>query len=102
MPIQIRRLLITPQIIPASYQNEAKQIQIPDLPHEMIPGSPEGLQMPAPPSGFATPSGLGSALGSPRITSQKGGSPRDGAGTPEAGYKTPEDNDLPSRIHDVI
>jgi hypothetical protein len=57
--------------------------------------------MPAPPSGWATPSGLGSAIGSPRLGSQVG-SPRDGAGTPEAGYKTPEDNDLPSRIHDVI
>ena len=92
---------MTMQIIPASYQNEAKQIQIPDLPLEIIPGSPEGLQMPAPPSGFATPSGLGSAIGSPRIGSQRG-SPRDGARTPEAGYKTPEDSDLPLRIHDVI
>ena len=89
------------QIIPASYQNEAKQIQIPDLPEELIPGSPEGLAMPAPPSGFATPSGLGSAIGSPRLGSQRG-SPKDGSRTPEAGYKTPEDNDLPSRIHDVI
>jgi hypothetical protein len=32
------------QIIPASYQNEAKRIFIPDLAPELIPGSPEDIK----------------------------------------------------------
>lgn len=48
------------QIIPSSYNNEAKRVHIDGLPPKMIPGSPEDLQMPAPPSGLVTPfSGLG-------------------------------------------
>ena len=50
----------------------------------------------APPSGFVTPiPGYGSGLGTPR----------DGAGTPEVGYKNPQHadaNDLAMRIHDVV
>lgn len=82
------------QIIPASYNNEVKRVRIPDLPEEIIPASPEGIKMPAPPSGFITPvPGLGSGIGTPR----------DGAGTPEQGYKTPADaEDLSLRIHDVV
>ncbi len=48
------------QIIPASYQNEAKLIEIRDLNPDMIPGSPEDIRLPVPPSGMVSPlSGLG-------------------------------------------
>ncbi|KAI1618045.1 elongator complex protein 2 [Exophiala viscosa] len=88
------------EIIPASYNNEAKRIKIPDLPPEIIPASPEGIKAPAPPSGFVTPvPGLGSGIGSPR------GGGR-GSGTPEpqaSGVKTPEDaENLAVRMHDVV
>ncbi|KAK5005455.1 hypothetical protein LTR28_007702 [Elasticomyces elasticus] len=53
------------EIIPASYNNEAKRIHIPDLPPRMIAGSPEGLKIPVPPSGAVTPfSGVGTPSGS--------------------------------------
>ncbi|KAF7846412.1 hypothetical protein BT93_L4413 [Corymbia citriodora subsp. variegata] len=53
------------EIIPASYNNEAKRIHIPGLPQRLIPSSPEDLQMPAPPSGVVTPfSGIGTPAGS--------------------------------------
>ena len=49
-----------PQIIPASYQNEAKRIHIQGLAPEMIPGSPEDIRIPVAPSGVVSPlSGLG-------------------------------------------
>lgn len=84
------------QIIPASYNNEAKRIKIPNLPPEIIPHSPEGIKAPAPPSGWATPiPGLGSGLASPRT----------GPSTPEpgSGHKTPEDSEnLSLRMHDVV
>ena len=52
------------EIIPAGYNNSAKRIRIPDLPERLIPASPEGPQMPAPPSGAETPfSGLGTPAG---------------------------------------
>ncbi|KAL4914273.1 6-phosphofructo-2-kinase-domain-containing protein [Aspergillus aurantiobrunneus] len=51
------------EIIPESYQNEARRIQIPDLPNEIIPGSPEDIKIPVPPSGLNTPSVQG--IGSP-------------------------------------
>ncbi|PMD49232.1 bifunctional 6-phosphofructo-2-kinase/fructose-2,6-bisphosphate 2-phosphatase [Hyaloscypha bicolor E] len=48
------------EIIPASYQNEAKRIKIPNVHIDMIPGSPEDIRIPVPPSGFISPlSGLG-------------------------------------------
>ncbi|KAL9002850.1 MAG: hypothetical protein Q9188_004251 [Gyalolechia gomerana] len=68
------------EIIPASYNNEASSIRIPDLPPEIIPPSPEDLKIPVPPSeapsGTATPMNLGSPrvgpgtskLGDPHIT----------------------------------
>ncbi|KAL8654183.1 MAG: hypothetical protein Q9210_001667 [Variospora velana] len=60
------------EIMPASYNNEATSIPIPDLPTEIIPSSPEDLKIPVPPSeapsGAATPLTLGS--------------PRTGPGTP--------------------
>ncbi|RDW89318.1 putative 6-phosphofructo-2-kinase fructose bisphosphatase protein [Coleophoma cylindrospora] len=47
------------EIIPASYQNEAKRIHVPGLPSNIIPGSPEDLKIPVPPSGMVSPlSGL--------------------------------------------
>ncbi|KAG0648333.1 Fructose-2 [Hyphodiscus hymeniophilus] len=48
------------EIIPASYQNEAKRVHIQGLAPEMIPGSPEDIRIPVPPSGTLSPmSGLG-------------------------------------------
>lgn len=91
------------EIIPASYNNEAKRIKIHDLPASIIPASPEGPQAAAPPSGFVTPRpGLGSGLSSPRGQTAFGGSP-DGAATP-TGVKTPpsEEHDISIRIHDVV
>lgn len=90
------------QIIPASYNNHAKRIRIPDLPAEIIPGSPEGPKAAAPPSGFATPvPGLGSGMMSPR---DKTGTPN-GGNTP-TGVKTPpnteSEHDISIRIHDVV
>ncbi|KAI9808684.1 MAG: hypothetical protein M1825_003836 [Sarcosagium campestre] len=43
------------EIIPASYNNEAKRIHIPDLPEEIVPDSPEDIKIPVPPSGGVTP-----------------------------------------------
>ena len=52
------------EIIPASYNNSAKRIHIPDLSKNLVPGSPEGLDMPAPPSGQISPmSGMGTPAG---------------------------------------
>ncbi|KAF2502195.1 6-phosphofructo-2-kinase/fructose-2,6-bisphosphatase-like protein [Lophium mytilinum] len=52
------------QIIPSSYNNVAKRIHIPDLSDRIIPGSPEDLQMPVPPSGTVSPfSGVGTPSG---------------------------------------
>ncbi|KAL1972479.1 hypothetical protein VTN31DRAFT_6893 [Thermomyces dupontii] len=74
------------EIIPASYQNEAKRIHIPDLPPEIIPGSPEDIKIPVPPSGYVSPM---SSLGSP---------PR-GANTPQSGYRTPREPERLSQQH---
>jgi 6-phosphofructo-2-kinase/fructose-2,6-biphosphatase 4 len=58
------------EIIPASYNNSAKRIHIPDLPPKIVPGSPEDLKIPVPPSGAVSPfSGVGT--------------PANGANTPE-------------------
>ncbi|KAL2815878.1 6-phosphofructo-2-kinase-domain-containing protein [Aspergillus granulosus] len=65
------------EIIPESYQNEARRIHIPDLPEEIIPGSPEDIKIPVPPSGLNSPSILGI------------GTPRDGLSTPQTGTRTP-------------
>ncbi|RDL35034.1 Phosphoglycerate mutase-like protein [Venustampulla echinocandica] len=48
------------EILPASYQNEAKRIKIPGVAPALIPGSPEDIRIPVPPSGFVSPlSGMG-------------------------------------------
>ncbi|KAL4999006.1 6-phosphofructo-2-kinase-domain-containing protein [Aspergillus recurvatus] len=65
------------EIIPESYQNEARRIRIPDLPREIIPGSPEDIKIPVPSSGLNTPSVQGI------------GSPNDGVLTPQGGIRTP-------------
>lgn len=92
------------QIIPASYNNEAKRIKIPDLPREIVPASPEGPKAAAPPSGFTTPvPGLGAGTLSPR-TKPGTPEPSDGGRTP-VGAKTPAEqaeNDISIRIHDVV
>lgn len=79
------------EIIPASYNNEAKRVHIADLPPGMIPASPEDIKIPVPPSGMVSPmpGGLGS--------------PRSGALTPQSGSRTPNDtDDVASRVHDVV
>ena len=43
------------EIVPASYSNKATRITIPGLPPETIPGSPEDIRIPVPPSGAMTP-----------------------------------------------
>lgn len=58
------------EITPASYNNEASRVKITDLPSEIIPGSPEDIKIPVPPSGSITPLKLDtppkSGLSSPR------------------------------------
>ena len=59
-PIQ-KTYMFRIQIIPASYNNRAKRIHIPDLPASIVPASPEDLRIPVPPSGTISPfSGIGS------------------------------------------
>ncbi|KAF7944411.1 hypothetical protein EAE96_010807 [Botrytis aclada] len=56
------------EIIPASYQNEAKRIHIDGLAPEIIPGSPEDIRIPVPPS--TAPSGVQSpfsGIGTPAL-----------------------------------
>lgn len=67
------------QIIPASYNNEAKRIHIPGLPAKMIPGSPQDLQMPIGPSGNLTPF---SGIGTPAGTNTPTRGEQDGGGLP--------------------
>ncbi|QSS50336.1 6-phosphofructo-2-kinase/fructose-2, 6-bisphosphatase [Histoplasma capsulatum var. duboisii H88] len=103
------------EIIPASYNNKANRIHIPDLPPEIIPASPEGIKIPVPPSGVASPmpgwldgcenrnsdvdgggaegSGLGTAgLGIPR------------GATPSAGFRPSRDGEkiLQHHAEDVV
>ena len=59
------------QIIPASYQNEAKRIFIQGVADKIVPGSPEDIRIPVPPSGFVSPL---SGMGTPAMAS--------GIGTP--------------------
>lgn len=42
------------EIIPASYNNEATAIPIPNLPEDTIPSSPEDIRIPVPSSGVVT------------------------------------------------
>lgn len=66
------RPLRTTQIIPSSYNNVAKRIKIPGLPRSMVPGSPEDICMPVPPSGAVSPAQIGTPqLGSGTSTPQR-------------------------------
>ncbi|KAF9892184.1 hypothetical protein FE257_002590 [Aspergillus nanangensis] len=80
------------EIIPESYQNEARRIYIPDLPKEIIPGSPQDIKIPVPPSGLNTPLLAGI------------GSPKDGFSTPQSGLRTPREPERISQQHveDVV
>ncbi|PWY83048.1 6PF2K-domain-containing protein [Aspergillus heteromorphus CBS 117.55] len=75
------------EIIPESYQNEARRIHIPGLPKEIIPGSPEDIKIPVPPSGMTTP--LAGGLGSPK----------EGLSTPQSGLRTPREPERISQQH---
>lgn len=62
------------EIIPASYNNSAKRIPIPELPEKLVPGSPEGPGMPVPPSGTVSPfSGVGTPAGARTPAGVEGG-----------------------------
>merc|ERR1712000_535462 len=50
------------EIIPSSYNNVAKRIHIPGVPDYAIPGSPEDISIPVPPTGTVSPM---TAVGSP-------------------------------------
>ena len=54
------------KIIPSSYNNVAKRIKIPNLPESMVPGSPEDIKIPVPPSGAVSPF---SGIGTPNVKS---------------------------------
>ncbi|KAF3483609.1 6-phosphofructo-2-kinase/fructose-2,6-bisphosphatase [Arthroderma uncinatum] len=81
------------EIIPASYNNQAKRIHIPDLPPEIIPGSPEDIKIPVPPSGVVSPMPGGNLDGS----FERGA-------TPQAGFRTLKDPEKISQHHaeDVV
>ncbi|KAL8873931.1 MAG: hypothetical protein Q9174_000678 [Haloplaca sp. 1 TL-2023] len=76
------------EIIPASYNNEATSIPIPDLPPEIIPSSPEDLEIPVPPSEGPSGSATPLSLGTPGI-SPKSGTPRMTKTSPSSGQSTP-------------
>ncbi|KAF2236187.1 6-phosphofructo-2-kinase [Viridothelium virens] len=70
------------EIIPASYQNETKRIHIPGLPSPIIPASPEGIQIPVPPSGAVSPfSGIGTPQNGSRTPIPGNMSPKPGVGS---------------------
>lgn len=81
------------QIIPASYQNEAKRIHIDGLAPEIIPGSPEDIRIPVPPSRNPStmPSGVQSpfdSIGTPALGAIAG------VDTEESGVVTPMGEEL--------
>ncbi|KAE8156423.1 6PF2K-domain-containing protein [Aspergillus tamarii] len=78
------------EIIPESYQNEARRIHIPDLPKEIIPGSPQDIKIPVPPSGVTTP--LVGGLSSPQ----------EGFSTPQSGLRTPREPERISQQHSKL
>lgn len=77
----------TIKIIPASYNNQARRIQIPDLPPEIIPASPEDIRIPVPSSGVVSP--ISGGLGTPRERS----------GTPASGRRSPRPAEKISQQH---
>lgn len=79
--------MISTQIIPASYNNEARRIKIPDLPSEIIPASPEDIKIPVPPSGVVSP-----MLGGLDGNAERGGTPQSGLRTPREPEKISQDH----------
>lgn len=79
------------EIIPESYQNEARRIHIPGLPKEIIPGSPEDIKIPVP-----------SEVNTPLVGGI--GSPKEGFSTPQSGLRTPREPERISQQHveDVV
>jgi 6-phosphofructo-2-kinase / fructose-2,6-biphosphatase 4 len=77
------------EIIPASYDNKAVRIPIPDLPSDTIPGSPEDIRIPVPPSvpqsGTITPIHIGT-----------------GAATPVDDGKSPKKVTIPERMDGAL
>ena len=71
------------EIVPASYDNKAKRINIRDLPPETIPGSPEDIRIPVPASGAMTPVSIGD--------------PRSGTLSPIDGARSPKKSRSPER-----
>ena len=62
-PLTLTRMPLL-QIIPASYNNEAKRIFIPNLPEETVPDSPEDIKIPVPHSGAMSP--MPGGIGTPK------------------------------------
>jgi hypothetical protein len=81
------------QIIPTSYNNEARRIHIPELPPETIPTSPQDIKIPVPPGGVVSPM-LGGLDGPLEV----------GAPTPLSGLRTPRDPEkiLQHHVEDVV
>ena len=79
------------QIIPSSYQNEARRIPIPNLPDEIVTPSPEEIKIHVPTSGYTTP----------KVTL---GSPITGLSTPQSGFRTPQEPERLTQQHveDVV
>jgi len=90
---QVTAWLNLVQIIPASYNNEAKRIHIPDLPPEIIPVSPEDIKIPVPPSVVVSPM-LGGLDGPLEVA----------AATPQSGLRAPRDPEkiLQHHAEDVV
>ena len=80
------------EIIPASYNNEAKRITIEGLPEDLIPGSPEDIKIPVPPSGAISPM---SGLSTPQMPP---GTPRTNSGTLQHGALTPFEPGLGTQL----
>lgn len=62
------------EIIPSSYNNQAKRIHISGLSENIVPGSPEDIRIPVPPSGAVSPF---SGLGTPRVSSGGTATPKE-------------------------
>ena len=84
------------EIIPASYNNEARRIKIPDIPEEHVPASPEDIRIPVPPSGMVTPM---NGLGSPLLGAS---SPNTGSGSPHDGSQTPQERGQGTGTHLLV
>ncbi|KLJ12457.1 elongator complex protein 2 [Blastomyces silverae] len=77
------------EIIPASYNNKAKRIHIPDLPPEIIPASPEDIKIPVPPSGVVSPMPGGLDGNENGSTNGDGGGGGESSGIGTAGLSIP-------------